>query len=122
MAKKLQKSEFTLDDFLQQMREVRKMGPLGDLLKMIPGMPKMGADEMAGGEKQLKEVEAIILSMTPGERNRPQVLNASRRKRIASGSGTSVQAVNRLVRDFESMQKMIKQMGKMPRGRMPRFG
>ena len=126
MAEKLRKSEFTLEDFLQQMREMRKMGPLGELVKMIPGMPKIGADEVAGGEKQMKETEAIILSMTPKERTRPQILNASRRQRIAAGSGTSVQAVNRLIRDFEGMQKMIKQMGKgIPRkgfrGAMPRF-
>jgi signal recognition particle subunit SRP54 len=121
MAEKLQRSEFTLEDFLEQMRQVRKMGPLGELLKMIPGVPRVAPEELAGGEKQMKEVEAIILSMTPRERNRPQVLNASRRRRIALGSGTSVQAVNRLVRDFESMQKMMKQMGKGPRGRVPGF-
>src|SRR5262245_2985112 len=117
MAEKLRKADFTLEDFLDQMREMKKMGPIAELVKMIPGMPKIGADEIAGGEKQLKVTEAIILSMTPAERRRPQVLNASRRRRIAAGSGTSVQAVNRLVRDFEGMQKMIKQMGKGGRRR-----
>jgi signal recognition particle subunit SRP54 len=120
LADKLRRAEFTLEDFLNQMREVRKMGPLGDLLKMIPGMPRVGAEELAGGEGEMKRVEAIILSMTPRERARPQVLNASRRRRIAAGSGTSVQAVNKLVRDFEAMQKMMKRMGKGPQG--PRAG
>jgi signal recognition particle subunit SRP54 len=119
MAEKLRKSDFNLEDFLDQMREMKKMGPLAELMKMIPGMPKIGAEEIAGGEKQMKVTEAIILSMTPGERRRPQVLNASRRRRIAAGSGTSVQAVNKLMRDFEGMQKMIKQMGK---GGMARKG
>ena len=126
LAGKLRRSEFTLEDFLQQMREMRKMGPLGELVKMIPGMPKIGAEEVVGGEEQMKQTEAIILSMTPRERTRPQILNASRRRRIAAGSGTSVQAVNRLMRDFEGMQKMIKQMGKGSgrkgfRGAVPRF-
>jgi signal recognition particle subunit SRP54 len=120
LADRLRRAEFTLEDFLQQMREVRKMGPLGELLKMIPGMPRVGAEELAGGEGEMKRVEAIILSMTPRERARPQVLNASRRRRIAAGSGTSVQAVNKLVRDFEGMQKMMKRMGKGPGG--PRAG
>src|SRR6185369_69096 len=117
MAQKLRKADFNLEDFLDQMREMRKMGPIAELVKMIPGMPKIGADEIAGGEKQMKVTEAIILSMTPTERRRPQVLNASRRRRIAAGSGTTVQAVNRLIRDFEGMQKMIKQMGKGGMGR-----
>jgi len=120
MADKLRRAEFGLEDFLQQMREVRKLGPLGDLMKMLPGMPRVSAEEMAGGEQEMKRVEAIILSMTPRERARPQLLNASRRRRIAAGSGTSVQAVNRLVREFEAMQKMMKRAGKGPRG--PRAG
>jgi signal recognition particle subunit SRP54 len=114
-AKKLARAEFTLEDFLDQMREVKKLGSLGDLVKMIPGAPKVSAEDVAGGEKEIKRVEAVIQSMTPQERRRPQVLNASRRKRIAAGSGTSVQAVNQVVRDFESMQRMMKRMGKKGR-------
>jgi signal recognition particle subunit SRP54 len=96
------------------------MGPLGDLLKMIPGMPRVSDEDMAGGEREMKQVEAIIQSMTLKERHRPQVLNASRRRRIAAGSGTSVQAVNRLVRDFEAMQRMMRTLGKAPKGRLPK--
>ncbi len=119
LAEKLRRAEFTLADFLQQMREVRKLGPLGDLLKMLPGAPRVAPEELAGGEDELKRTEAIILSMTPRERARPQLLTASRRRRIAAGSGTTVQDVNRLVRDFEAMQKMMKRAGKGPRGRPP---
>jgi signal recognition particle subunit SRP54 len=111
-AKKLARAEFTLEDFLEQMKEVKKMGSLGDLVKMIPGAPKISAEDLAGGEEEIKRVEAVIHSMTPRERRRPQILNASRRRRIAAGSGTTVQAVNQVIRDFEGMQKMMKRMGK----------
>jgi signal recognition particle subunit SRP54 len=120
LAEKLRRADFGLEDFLHQMRELRKLGPLGDLLKMIPGMPRVSPEEMQGGEQEMQRVEAIILSMTARERTRPQLLNASRRRRIAAGSGTSVQAVNKLMRDFEAMQKMMKRAGKGPWG--PRAG
>jgi signal recognition particle subunit SRP54 len=116
LGKKLLQAKFDLEDFLQQMKEMRKMGPLQDLLKMIPGLPRVSEEELAGGEKRMKEMEAIIHSMTPGERRRPQVLDASRRRRIAAGSGTSVQSVNRLVKEFEGMQKMAKELGGMRKG------
>jgi signal recognition particle subunit SRP54 len=111
-AKKLARAEFTLEDFLDQMKEVKKLGSLGDLVKMIPGAPKVSAEDLAGGEEEIKRVEAVIHSMTPRERKRPQILNASRRRRIAAGSGTTVQAVNQVIRDFEGMQKMMKRMVK----------
>lgn len=111
-AERLMSGAFTLEDFAVQLREVRKMGPIGQLLGMIPGMsgPKMQIDEQAA-EKQLKHTEAIITSMTPRERRSPDVLNASRKRRIAAGSGTTVYEVNQLVRQFKDMQKLMKQMG-----------
>lgn len=111
-ATKLMDGEFTLDDFLEQMRALKKMGPLGNLMGMMPGMPK----EMKGaeiGDDQLKPVEAIIRSMTPLERRKPDIINGSRRTRIAMGSGTTVGDVNRLVKQFGEMQKMMKRMGAM---------
>ena len=111
--------EFTLDDFLEQMQQLKKMGPLGGLLGMMPGMPK----ELKGaeiGDDQLKPVEAIIRSMTPQERRKPEIINGSRRTRIANGSGTTVGDVNRLVKQFSEMQKMMKRMGGMAAGRARR--
>jgi signal recognition particle subunit SRP54 len=111
-AEKMLEGEFTLDDFLEQMQALKKMGPLGNLLGMMPGMPK----ELKGaeiGDDQLKPVEAIIRSMTLLERRKPEVINGSRRTRIANGSGTTVGDVNRLVKQFGEMQKMMKKMGGM---------
>jgi len=111
-AEKMMEGEFTLDDFLEQMQALKKMGPLGNLLGMMPGMPK----ELKGaeiGDDQLKPVEAIIRSMTLLERRKPEVINGSRRTRIANGSGTTVGDVNRLVKQFSEMQKMMKKMGGM---------
>ena len=114
-AEKMMEGEFTLDDFLEQMQSLKKMGPLGNILGMMPGMPK----ELKGaqiGDDQLKPVEAIIRSMTLLERRKPEVINGSRRTRIANGSGTSVGDVNRLVKQFSEMQKMMKKMGGMAMG------
>ena len=114
-AEKMMEGEFTLDDFLEQMQALKKMGPLGNLLGMMPGMPK----ELKGaeiGDDQLKPVEAIIRSMTLLERRKPEVINGSRRTRIANGSGTTVGDVNRLVKQFGEMQKMMKKMGGMAMG------
>ena len=114
-AEKMMDGEFTLDDFLEQMQALKKMGPLGNLLGMMPGMPK----ELKGaeiGDDQLKPVEAIIRSMTLLERRKPELINGSRRTRIANGSGTSVGDVNRLVKQFSEMQKMMKKMGGMALG------
>jgi signal recognition particle subunit SRP54 len=120
-AEKLLEGEFTLDDFLEQMQQLKKMGPLGNVLGMLPGMPK----ELKGaeiGDDQLKPVEAIIRSMTPLERRKPEVINGSRRSRIAAGSGTTVADVNRLVKQFAEMQKMMKRMGAMGMGRPGKKG
>ena len=111
MERKLRKATFDLQDFLDQLRAVQKMGPLGQVLEMIPGMKaRMGDQELDEGH--IKGVEAIVLSMTPRERREPDVLNASRRRRIATGSGTSVQEVNQLLNQFRQMQKMMKQMSR----------
>jgi signal recognition particle subunit SRP54 len=117
LQKKLEKDQFTLEDFLQQMRQVRKMGPLSGIIGMLPGMGAMKQLKNADvDEGQLDRVEAIILSMTPAERANPGMINGSRRKRIANGSGTRVQNVNQLVKQFDQMRKMMRSMvgGKMP--------
>jgi len=114
MEKRLTEGQFDLEDFLEQLKQVKKLGPLGDLLGMIPGMGKMAKDiDPRETEKTLKQTEAIIGSMTIAERRSPDLLNASRRRRIAAGSGVEVQDVNQLMKQFRDMQKMMKQMGIM---------
>jgi signal recognition particle subunit SRP54 len=115
LERKIRKEEFTLDDFLQQMQQVRNMGPLGNLLKMMPGVgSQLGSLNV--DEKELDRLEAIIRSMTPQERANPKIIDGSRRRRIARGSGTNVQAVSQLVKQFGQMRKVMKQVaaGKMP--------
>ncbi|MBI3782739.1 MAG: signal recognition particle protein [Deltaproteobacteria bacterium] len=121
LQKKLRRNEFTLEDFRDQLRVVRKMGSMGDLLGMIPGMKKLtrGVD-MSTAEKDLKQIEAIINSMTKEERNNHLILNGSRRRRIADGSGTSVADVNRFLKQFQQTKKVMKQMSKFAgRGGLP---
>jgi signal recognition particle subunit SRP54 len=118
MEHKMRTASFTFDDFLEQMGQVRNMGPLEDLIGMMPGANKIkGMKDLKIDEKQLGHVEAIIQSMTKEEKIHPEVINASRRKRIAKGSGTSVQEVNRLLKQFEEMKKMMKQMTNMSKGK-----
>ena len=114
--RKLRKNQFGLDDFLDQLKRIRKMGPLTSLLGMIPGLAGHQLSKMQVDEKEFDRVEAIILSMTPYERRHPELIKGSRRLRIAKGSGTSVQQVNQLVKQFGEMRKMMKglQQGKMP--------
>ncbi len=117
LQEKMRGGQFTLEDFLGQMRQVRKMGPMGNLIGMLPGMGAMkGLKDADIDEGELDRVEAIILSMTPQERRHPEVINGSRRKRIAAGAGVKVQHVNQLVKQFDSVRKLMKQMasGKMP--------
>jgi len=117
MQEKMRRDQFTLEDFLKQMKQVRKMGPLSGILGMLPGMGAMKQLKNADvDERELDRVEAIILSMTPKERANPGVINGSRRKRIANGSGTKVQQVNNLVKQFDQMKVMMKAManGQMP--------
>ncbi len=119
LAEKLRKNSFTLDDFLDQMQQVKKMGPLGSLMEMIPGFGGAAKQAQAAIDRgELARVEAIIRSMTREERNEPAILNASRRRRIARGSGTSLPEVNRLVKQFGEMQRVMKMMrgrgGRLP--------
>jgi signal recognition particle subunit SRP54 len=123
LQEKLRKAEFTLEDMLDQLQQVQRMGPIGQLVSMIPGMGGMAKEAQAAVDRgELRRTEAIIRSMTPRERRDPSVLNASRRRRIATGSGTTLTDVNRLVKQFGEMQKVMRQLsgmsGKM-RGRMP---
>ncbi|MFD1360312.1 signal recognition particle protein [Lentibacillus salinarum] len=118
LEEKMRTASFTFDDFLEQMGQVKKMGPLEDIMNMIPGANKMkGLKNAQIDEKQLVYVEAIIQSMTKDERQDPGIINASRKKRIAKGSGTSVSQVNRLLKQFTEMKKMMKQMTGMQKGK-----
>jgi signal recognition particle subunit SRP54 len=112
---KLRRADFTLEDFYEQLQSVKKMGPLSQLINMIPGMGGRIPQDVEIGEEALVGTEAIILSMTPEERRRPSIINGSRRARIAKGSGTSVQEVNRLLKQYEMMRKMLKQVGRKGR-------
>ena len=121
---KLRSASFTFDDFLEQMAQIRQMGPLDQLMKMIPGVSKSMPD-LQVDEKTFSHIEAIIYSMTPAERDKPHIINGSRRKRIANGSGRSIQDVNKLLKQFNMMQKMMKRMSRMEKqGKMaiPMFG
>ena len=122
MVRKLRENSFTLEDFRQQLKQVRKMGPLDQVLGMIPGMGKMmkGAGDMTGEQKDLDRFDAIISSMTPAERTHPEVINGTRRQRIARGSGTSVADVNRLLKQHAQLRKMMKQFKGME-GKLGRF-
>jgi signal recognition particle subunit SRP54 len=119
LERKLRHNEFGLDDFLDQLKTIRKMGPLTSLLGMIPGFAGQQLKGLKVDERELDRIQAIILSMTPEERHRPELIKGSRRLRIARGSGTSVQHVNRLVKQFSQMRKVMRQMG---RGKMPDVG
>ena len=118
LAKKMQKGKYDLEDFLTNLKQIKKLGPLENLLKMIPGARKMGLNNINVNPKDFSHIEAIILSMTPYERRHPEVLKNSRKLRISKGSGRSVEEINRLLKQFEEMKKMMKQMSngnmKMP--------
>jgi signal recognition particle subunit SRP54 len=119
LERKLRRNELGLDDFLDQLRTIRRMGPLTSLLGMIPGVAGAQLQNMKVDERELDRIQAIILSMTPEERRRPELIKGSRRLRIARGSGTSVQHVNRLVKQFDQMRKVMRRAG---RGKMPDIG
>ena len=108
-AKKMQKGNFDLEDFLSQLKQIKKLGPLENLIKMIPGASKLGLKDVKIDPKEMAHLEAIILSMTPQERRNPDIIKASRKIRIAKGSGRSVEEVNRLLKQFEQMKIMMKQ-------------
>jgi signal recognition particle subunit SRP54 len=118
LERKIRKQQFTLEDFLQQMRQVRRMGPLSGLMGMMPGMGKAAKQlrQVNMDERELDRIEAIILSMTPAERANPSVIDGSRRRRIAHGSGTTVSAVNKLIKQFGQMRKLL---GQLAQGKMP---
>ena len=113
LEKKMRSQQFTLEDFLEQMQQLKKMGPLNQVLGMIPGLNAKALQNVDIDEKKMSHVEAIIKSMTKQERNDPSIINGSRRKRIAAGSGTTIQEVNKLLKDFEEMRKMFKMMAEM---------
>ena len=124
MQQKIADQTLNLEDFLGQLQQLKKLGPLENLLGMLPGMSKM--PDLSGGDSQMKRIEAIVQSMTREERRRPELLNASRRTRIARGSGTSVAEVNDLLKQFNQMKRMMKDMGKLQKkmarkGALPRF-
>jgi signal recognition particle subunit SRP54 len=114
-AEKLQRGQLSLEDFLEQMQQLKKMGPLQNLIGMLPGVPKE-LKQAQVDDRELARIEAIIRSMTPEERRNPQIINGSRRLRIAKGSGTTTADVNQLLRQFKEVQKMMKVFGKMPKG------
>ena len=109
-AKRMQQGKYDLEDFLSTMKQIKKLGPLENLIKMIPGAKKMGLTDVKIDPKQMAHIEAIVLSMTPQERRNPDIIKASRKTRIAKGSGTSVQEVNKLLQQFDQMKKMMKQV------------
>ncbi len=119
LERKLRRNEFDLEDFLGQLKSIRKMGPLTNLLGMIPGLAGHQLQQMKVDERELDRIQAIILSMTPEERRRPELIKGSRRLRIARGSGTNVQAVSRLIKQFGQTRKIMRQVG---RGKMPDIG
>ena len=127
MAKKMRANDFTLEDFLAQMHQIKKMGPLKDLLGMMPGIPGMGKLDLESAlngvdpQKEMARTEAIIQSMTKEERANPSILNGPRKKRIAAGCGRSIADVNRLIKQFEEMKKMMKQMNNMQKGKKGKF-
>jgi signal recognition particle subunit SRP54 len=118
LERKIRNRQFTLEDFLQQLRQVRRMGPLSNVLGLMPGMGKAMKQmrQVNMDDRELDRIEAIILSMTPSERAHPDLIDGSRRKRIARGSGTTVQAVNQLVKQFAQMNKLMAQLAK---GKLP---
>ena len=119
---KIRSDEFTLDDYLDQFEQMKSMGSMQDLLGMLPGMDASKLGNMEIDEKQVARTQAIIRSMTPQERRRPDILNAGRRKRIARGSGTSIQEVNRLLNQYEAGRKMMKQLSGMGKKGFKRGG
>src|SRR5690606_6206801 len=124
LARKMQKGQMDLSDMLSQLRQVKKMGGLGGIMKMLPGVANM-QKQLAGAnidEKLIGRQEAIILSMTKKERARPDIIKASRKQRIAAGSGSTVQEVNRLLKQFQQMQSVMKKVGKMDKNALMRSG
>lgn len=121
LERKMRSQEFTLDDFLDQMSQVKKMGSIKDLIGMIPGMSQINLSEVEIEDKAMEHIEAIIQSMTKAERQNPSILNGSRKKRISLGCGRNIQEINRLLKQFEEMKKMMKQVTDMTKGKKGKF-
>lgn len=124
LEKKVRSASFNLEDFMNQLKEIRKMGPLGQLIEMLPGMSKLSGKLVDGNEEaRMKKIEAIIQSMTPAERHKPEIINGSRRRRIAQGSGTTLQDINQFLNQFQQMRKLMKagMSGKLPKNMMQGF-
>ena len=121
MAQKMRNNDFTLEDFLDQMQQIKKMGPLKDLIGMIPGMSQLNLNDVDVDPKAMALIEAIIQSMTKEERQNPSILNGPRKKRIANGSGRTIAEVNRLLKQFEEMKKMMKQVNSLAKGKKGKF-
>jgi signal recognition particle subunit SRP54 len=117
LEQRLRKATFTFDDFVEQIQQVRKMGSISSLLGMIPGIPSAKLKGLQVDDKAFDKIQAVISSMTPEERSHPDLINGSRRRRIAQGSGSDIQAVNQLLTQFKQVQKMMKQLGS---GRVPK--
>ena len=121
----MMKGKFDLEDMLDQMRQVQKLGSLGGLIKLIPGMPKVSPEQLAIAEKEMRNFEIIINSMTPEEKHKPEIFNYSRKIRVSKGSGKQVSDVNRVLKKYEQMKEMMKRMesykksGRMPPGGFP---
>ena len=122
LSQKLRKAEFDYNDFLDQMRQIKKMGGMASIMSMMPGMSQLGNIDMDENEKNMARIEAIILSMTPAERANPSLMNLSRKQRIAKGSGVNISEVNRLVKQFDQMKKMMKQLPGMMGGKKKGLG
>ena len=122
MAQKLKEQSFDMNDLLEQMQQIHQMGSLSQVISMFPGAGKVSDEDAAAGEAQMRRTEAIIQSMTKREREKPSIINPSRKRRIAAGSGTRVEDVNRLLKQFEQMQKMMKMMGSQKFKKMARRG
>lgn len=124
MEQRLRKASFTFDDFVEQIQQVRKMGSISSLLGMIPGIPAAKLRNLEVDDRAFDKIQAMIDSMTPEERNHPEVINGSRRRRIAVGSGSDIHAVNQLLNQFKQVQKMMRQLGsgKVPTNPFEMFG
>ena len=122
LSQKIRKAEFDYNDFLDQMRQIKKMGGMASIMSMMPGMSQLGNIDMDENEKNMARIEAIILSMTPAERANPSLMNLSRKQRIARGSGVDISEVNRLVKQFDQMKKMMKQLPGMMGGKKRGLG
>ena len=124
LEKKVRSSGFNLEDFMGQLKEIKKLGSLGQLMEMLPGMSKISSKVIDGNEDtRMKKIEAIIQSMTPAERQKPEIINGSRRRRIAQGSGTTLQEINQFLNQFQQMRKFMKttMSGKIPKNMMQNF-